>query len=128
MSEAQAVTDSFLRMEATISSLKSEIEEIKLERESWKSTALGFQSQNEDLRKVINRSNNKADHYMKQNAAVLQGLKTLVSIILDLVKQVEKHDFQNGTPAPELEPVKRMTMSGPAPTTIFGAKGGLSAV
>ena len=93
MSEANIIADAVHRMEQELEQAKKQLAAVTAERDEWKHTAGVYQYDNDNLKKVINRSNAKAEHYMKQNAGLTTGLKGLAQGLLDLIKNAETHAY-----------------------------------
>jgi uncharacterized coiled-coil DUF342 family protein len=93
MSEANIIADAVHRMEQELGEVKKQLITMTAERDEWKHTAGVYQYDNDNLKKVINRSNAKAEHYMKQNAGLTTGLKSLAQGLLDLIKNAEVHAY-----------------------------------
>jgi regulator of replication initiation timing len=98
MSEANIIADAVHRMEQDLKEAKAELAAVKAECAEWKHTAGVYQFDNDNLKKVINRSNAKAEHYMKQNAGLTTGLKSLAQGLLDLIKNAEVHAYGDRPP------------------------------
>lgn len=93
MSEANVIADAVHRMEQELEQTKKQLVAVMTERDEWKHTAGVYQYDNENLKKVINRSNAKAEHYMKQNAGLTTGLEGLAQGLLSLIKNAQVHAF-----------------------------------
>lgn len=122
MSEANIIADAVHRMEQDLKEAKTELAAAKAECAEWKHTAGVYQFDNDNLKKVINRSNAKAEHYMKQNAGLTTGLKSLAQGLLDLIKNAEVHAYgdrgapqQPGRPdrQADVTPIPRFLQAGP---------------
>jgi hypothetical protein len=122
MSEANIIADAVHRMEQELEQAKKQLAVITAERDEWRHTAGVYQYDNDNLKKVINRSNAKAEHYMKQNAGLTTGLKGLAQGLLDLIKNAEIHAFgdrdNRGAPQrpagpAEITPMPRFLRDGP---------------
>lgn len=98
MSEANIIADAVHRMEQDLKEAKAELAAVKAECAEWKHTAGVYQFDNDNLKKVINRSNAKAEHYMKQNAGLTTGLEGLAQGLLNLIKNAQVHAFGDRTP------------------------------
>lgn len=93
MSEANVIADAVHRMEQDLEDVKKQLVAMTAERDEWKHTAGVYQYDNDNLKKVINRSNAKADHYMKQHAGLSNGLRGVVEGLIALIKSAEVHAY-----------------------------------
>jgi hypothetical protein len=119
MSEANIIADAVHRMEQELEQAKKQLAAKTAECDEWRHTAGVYQYDNENLKKVINRSNAKAEHYMKQNAGLTTGLKGLAQGLLDLIKNAENHAYGDrpvrGAPEKpaEITQIPRFLQDGP---------------
>ena len=122
MSEANVIAEAVHRMEQELKDVKAELITVKAECADWKHNAGVYQYDNENLKKVINRSNAKAEHYMKQNAGLTTGLKSMAQGLLDLIRSAEVHAYgdrgapqQPGRPdrQADVTPMPRFLQAGP---------------
>jgi hydroxymethylpyrimidine pyrophosphatase-like HAD family hydrolase len=122
MSEANIIADAVHRMEQELEQAKKQLAVITADRDEWKHTAGVYQYDNDNLKKVINRSNAKAEHYMKQNAGLTTGLEGLAQGLLNLIKNAQVHAFgdrdNRGSPQRRAQPAEidqmpRVVRAGP---------------
>jgi hypothetical protein len=93
MSEATVISEAIYRMEGELEKLNKKLEAVTADRDTWRHTAGVYQAENDNLRRVINRANSKADHYMKQHAGLSTGLRAMAQSFLELIRNSESHAY-----------------------------------
>ena len=103
MSEATVISEAIYRMEDELAKLNKKLDAMTKDRDTWRYSAGVYQTENDNLRRVINRANSKADHYMRQHAGLSAGLRSMAQSFLELIKNTEVHAFGDRG-APKAQP------------------------